>query len=165
MPEETRERMTEKSLEASHAKGRGNLEEQVVSTWLRCHDNHKEQKLNRRGRLLELSGWGAEGKMDLLDSSICGEKRQAKQLAIGANESISVRLHRETCTGQEAFCGCPERRWRGRQMSSRVKMCSQTSKDRKSLCFLKLGKLLPIPSDGDARPSLHPSCSHGRKTK
>lgn len=62
MPEETRERMTEKSLEASHAKGMGNLEEQV-STWLRYHDNHKEQKLNRHGRPLELSGWGVEGKV------------------------------------------------------------------------------------------------------
>lgn len=43
MPEETRERMTEKSLEASDAKGMGNLEEQL-SIWLRCHDDHKEQK-------------------------------------------------------------------------------------------------------------------------
>lgn len=43
MPEETRERMAGKSLEASDAKGMRNLEEQV-STWLRCHGDHKEQK-------------------------------------------------------------------------------------------------------------------------
>lgn len=51
-------------------------------------------------------------------------------------------------------------------MRSRVKMCSQISKGRKSLCFLKLGKLLSISSAGDARlSSTLPVPMEGRQSK